>query len=577
MIKRFISYYKPHWKLFALDMTCALIVAIVDLLFPIFSRNVVNDIIPNGEIRTLYILGGVMFGLVIVRTICNYIIDSWGHILGARMEYNMRNDLFTHIQKLSLNYFDNHRTGDIMSRIVNDLRNISELAHHGAEDIFISSLMLIGSFFILVRVNVALTLIIFAFIPIMIWFAMIQRRNMTRAFRAQRVEIGGVNSRIESSIAGVRVAKSFTNEEHEIEKFKEGNDRFKESMTEAFLVMGKFTSGINFFSKFLNLLVIVAGGWFYYHGTIDIGDLLAYILYVNFFLQPITKLAQFIQQYQDGMSGFERFIEVMDIEPDIIESENAIELKNVSGDIEFKDVSFSYSDSKEDVISNINYKIESGKTVALVGPSGGGKTTLSHLIPRFYEVSEGKILIDGIDIKDLTLNSLRKNIGLVQQDVFLFTGNIKENIIYGKLDASDEEVIEAAKKANIHDFIMSLPNGYETDIGEKGVKLSGGQKQRISIARVFLKNPPILILDEATSALDNENEIIIQESLDKLSEGRTSIIIAHRLSTIRNADEIIVLTDKGISEQGNHEDLMKKNGIYSKLYKSQFRTNELAY
>ncbi|WP_041701472.1 ABC transporter ATP-binding protein [Gottschalkia acidurici] len=571
MIKKFISYYKPHSKLFILDMFCALMIAVIDLIFPMFTRKVVNEIIPQGQLRTLYILGGVMLVLIIVRTICNYVVDRWGHIVGVRMEYDMRNDLFSHMQKLSFSYFDNNKTGNIMSRIVNDLRDITELAHHGPEDLFISLIMMVGSFFILLSINVKLTLLIFAFIPIIVWISVVQRKNMTKAFRGQKREIAGVNSRLENSISGIRVTKSFTNEDFEMEKFLEGNTKFKETREEAFVYIGIFSTGIQFFSKFLNLLAIVAGGWFYYNGSINIGDLLAYILYVTYFLQPIVKLSQFIQQYQDGMSGFERFIEIMEIEPEIEEKFGAIELKDVDGKIEFKDVSFNYNDSVENVISNINYTVESGKTVALVGPSGGGKTTLCHLIPRFYEVSSGKILVDNTDIKDLTLQSLRKNVGLVQQDVFLFTGTIKENILYGDINATDEEVIEAAKKANIHDFIMSLPKGYNTDVGEKGVKLSGGQKQRISIARVFLKNPPILILDEATSALDNENEIIIQESLEKLSEGRTTIVIAHRLSTIRNASEIIVLTNEGIVEQGNHDELINKNGIYSKLYNSQFR------
>lgn len=571
MIKRFINYYKPHLNLFALDMICAFLIAGIDLIFPMFTRTVVNDILPNGNMRTLWILSMAMFGLVIVRTICNYIVDKWGHIVGVRMEYDMRNDLFTHIQKLSFSYFDENKTGNIMSKIVNDLRDISELAHHGPEDLFISLIMIIGSFFILLRINVVLTLIIFASIPFIIWFSIAQRKKMMMAFRGQKREIGNVNSQIESSISGIRVAKSFTNEDYELKKFLDGNDRFKTVKEQSYTYVGVFTTGIQFFTTFLKVLVILAGGIFYYNGKIDIGDLFAYVLYVGFFLQPIVKLSQFMEQFQDGMSGFERFIGVMDIEPEVEEKEEAIELKDVIGNIEFKDVAFRYNDSGKNVIKNINYKVDSGKTIALVGPSGGGKTTLCHLIPRFYDVTEGKILIDDLDIKDLTLLSLRRNIGLVQQDVFLFTGTIKENILYGNIKASDEEVIEAAKNANIHDYIMTLPNGYETDIGEKGVKLSGGQKQRISIARVFLKNPPILILDEATSALDNQTEIIIQESLRRLSKGRTTIVIAHRLSTIRDSDEIIVLTDKGITEKGNHEELMAEEGIYFELYNSQFK------
>ncbi|WP_352419741.1 ABC transporter ATP-binding protein [Proteiniborus sp.] len=571
MIRKFISYYRPHWKLFLLDMACAFLIAALDLVFPIVTRDVINNIIPEGRIRTLFIITGVLVVLYIVRYIANYIVDYYGHVVGTRMEFDMRKEIFSHIQSLSFSYFDNTKTGHIMSRIVNDLREITELAHHGPEDLFISFVMLIGSFFILLRIEWRLTLIIFAFIPIMIWFAITKRSKLERAFKEQRVKIAKVNAQLENSISGVRVAKSFTNEEHEIDKFDEGNSEFKESRENAFKTMAEFTAGIQFFSNILNLIVISLGGYFAYKELINMGDLFAYLLYVTFFLQPIRRLAQFIQQYQDGMTGFERFIEIMNIEPDIMDSANAVELKDVKGSIELRDVTFSYQDNNKTVLAGLNYTIEPGETLALVGPSGGGKTTLCHLIPRFYELDEGDILVDGISIKDIKLKSLRKNIGLVQQDVFLFTGTIKENILYGNLDATDEEVIEAAKSANIHDFIMTLPDGYNTYIGEKGVKLSGGQKQRISIARVFLKNPPILILDEATSALDNETEIAIQESLERLSKGRTTLVIAHRLSTIRNADEIIVLTDKGIEEKGKHEELLDKDGIYAKLYKAQFR------
>ncbi len=571
MIKRFISYYRPHWKLFLLDMACAFLIAVLDLVFPIVTRDVINNIIPEGRIRTLFIITGVLVVLYIVRYIANYIVDYYGHVVGTRMEFDMRKEIFSHIQSLSFSYFDNTKTGHIMSRIVNDLREITELAHHGPEDLFISFVMLIGSFIILLRIEWRLTLIIFAFIPIMIWFAITKRNKLENAFRDQRVKIAKVNAQLENSISGIRVAKSFTNEEYEVEKFDEGNSEFRETREIAFKSMAEFTAGIQFFSNILNLIVISLGGYFAYKELINMGDLFAYLLYVTFFLQPIRRLAQFIQQYQDGMTGFERFIEIMNIEPDIVDSENAIELENVKGRIELREVTFSYEDNKKTVLSGLNYTIEAGETLALVGPSGGGKTTLCHLIPRFYELDEGDILIDGISIKDIKLKSLRKNIGLVQQDVFLFTGTIRDNILYGNLEATEEEVIEAAKNANIHDFIMTLPDGYDTYIGEKGVKLSGGQKQRISIARVFLKNPPILILDEATSALDNETEIAIQESLERLSHGRTTLVIAHRLSTIRNADEIVVLTDKGIEEKGRHDELIDQDGIYAKLYKAQFR------
>lgn len=572
MLKKFASYYKPHMKLFVIDMICAFLISIFDLVFPMVSRDFINDIIPNGKIVLLYKWSIIMFILFILRYICNYVVNYWGHVVGVRMEYNMRKDLFSHLQTLSFSYFDNNKTGIIMSRVVNDLREVSELAHHGPEDLFISLVMLIGSFILLINIEWRLTLIIFAFIPIMIWFAMSKRAKMDGAFRNVRKKIANVNAQLENSISGIRVAKSFTNENYEMEKFDVGNCEFKEARESAFKYMAEFSSGITFFSNMLNLLVISVGGIFVYKKIINMGDLVAYLLFVNFFLQPIRRLTEFTQQYQDGMSGFERFMEIMNIEPDIVDKEGAINLENVKGKIEFKDVSFSYNNGQKTILSNINLTIDPGETIALVGPSGAGKTTLCHLIPRFYETDEGEITIDDIEIKNIKLKSLRKNIGLVQQDVFLFTGTIKENIFYGNPDATDEEIVEAAKMASIHEFIMSLPNGYDTYIGEKGVKLSGGQKQRISIARVFLKNPPILILDEATSSLDNETEIAIQESLEKLSHGRTTIIIAHRLSTIKNADEIVVLTNEGIEERGKHEELLQiKNGVYSKLYQSQFK------
>ena len=559
-------------KLFVIDMICAFLISIFDLVFPMVSRDFINDIIPNGKIVLLYKWSIIMFILFILRYICNYVVNYWGHVVGVRMEYNMRKDLFSHLQTLSFSYFDNNKTGIIMSRVVNDLREVSELAHHGPEDLFISLVMLIGSFILLINIEWRLTLIIFAFIPIMIWFAMSKRAKMDGAFRNVRKKIANVNAQLENSISGIRVAKSFTNENYEMEKFDVGNCEFKEARESAFKYMAEFSSGITFFSNMLNLLVISVGGIFVYKKIINMGDLVAYLLFVNFFLQPIRRLTEFTQQYQDGMTGFERFMEIMNIEPDIVDKEGAINLENVKGKIEFKDVSFSYNNGQKTILSNINLTIDPGETIALVGPSGAGKTTLCHLIPRFYETDEGEITIDDIEIKNIKLKSLRKNIGLVQQDVFLFTGTIKENIFYGNPDATDEEIVEAAKMASIHEFIMSLPNGYDTYIGEKGVKLSGGQKQRISIARVFLKNPPILILDEATSSLDNETEIAIQESLEKLSHGRTTIIIAHRLSTIKNADEIVVLTNEGIEERGKHEELLQiKNGVYSKLYQSQFK------
>ncbi|SHH75043.1 ATP-binding cassette, subfamily B [Caloranaerobacter azorensis DSM 13643] len=571
MIKKFISYYRPHMKLFILDMVCAFFIAVLDLVFPMMTREIVNNVIPSGNIRMLYIFTIVLVVLYVFRAIFNYIVDYWGHVVGTRIEHDMRRDLFAHLQTLDISYFDNTKTGYIMSRIVNDLNEISELAHHGPEDLFLSIIMLIGSFAMLMSINWKLTLIIFTFVIAMIWFAITKRKKMAESFRNVRKKIANVNAQLENSISGIRVAKSFTNEEYEMEKFSIGNREFKESREFAFKSMAEFFTGIRFLSNMLNVVVVSVGGLFLYKNVINTGDLFAYLLYVNFFMQPIRRLTQFTQQYQSGMAGFERFIEILNIKPSIVDKENAIELKDVKGKIEFKNVSFSYNSKNNRVLSNINLAIEAGKTLALVGPSGAGKTTLCHLIPRFYEVDSGEILLDGINIKDISIKSLRKNIGLVQQNVFLFTGTIKENILYGRPDASFEEVVEAAKNANIHDFIISLPDGYDTYIGEKGIKLSGGQKQRISIARVFLKNPPILILDEATSALDNETEIIIQNALERLSKDRTTLVIAHRLSTIKNADEIVVLTDKGIQERGKHEELIEKNGLYASLYNAQFK------
>ncbi|HCX04388.1 MAG TPA: thiamine ABC transporter permease, partial [Clostridiales bacterium] len=552
-------------------MACALGIASLDLIFPIFSRTLINDFIPDRNLRAIIIASLVMFVLYILKGVFYYIVNYWGHVLGVRMEYDMRKKLFEHFQIMDVSFFDNRRTGKLMSRIVNDLNLIAELAHHGPEDLFLSVLMFIGSFIILLTIEVKLTLIIFAFLPFMLWFSIVKGVKMRGNFRQVRKKIADVNSNIENSISGVRVAKSFTNEEYELEKFDEGNIHFRNSKQDAYKTMAEFHTGINFPTNFLNLLTIALGGYFVYIGNINYGDLVAYILYINFFMEPIKRLTNFTQQFQDGMSGFERFLEILDIPPKIKDVKNPTVLNDVKGEIKVENVEFSYDDDDESkVLHNINIDIKSGTTMAIVGPSGGGKTTLCHLIPRFYDVTKGRITIDGVDIKNASIQSLRKNIGLVQQSVFLFTGTIKENIKYGNIDATDEEVVEAAKQASIHDFIMSLPNRYDTYIGERGVKLSGGQQQRISIARIFLKNPPILILDEATSALDNATEILIQKSLERLSKGRTTLVIAHRLSTIQNADEIIVLTDKGIQERGNHKSLLEKDGIYADLYNSQF-------
>jgi len=570
MLKKFISYYKPYLKLFILDLSCAFLIASIDLAFPLIARQFINDIIPNGKLRIFYIFIIALLILAVIRAVLNYIIDYWGHIVGTRMERDMRRDLFEHLQTLSFDYFDNVKTGHLMSRIVNDLREISELAHHGPEDLFLSLVMLIGSFIILTTIEWRLTLIIYGFLPLLVWYAILKREKMTSAFRSVKKRIANVNAQLENSISGIRVAKSFTNEEYEIEKFNQGNSEFNNSREFAYKVMAEFFAGIFFLSNILNIITLSVGGFFVYRGYIRMGDLVAYLLYINFFLQPIRKLTNFIQQFQDGMTGFERFVEIMKVKPSIVDKEDAVTLKEIKGKIEFKNVAFKYSEEKY-ILSNINLIIMPGETMALVGPSGGGKTTLCQLIPRFYEVNDGEILIDGINIKDIKMKSLRENIGLVQQDIFLFTGTIKENILYGKLDAEDTEVVRASKNANIHDFIMSLPEGYDSYIGEKGIKLSGGQKQRISLARAFLKNPAILILDEATSALDSEAEIVIQQALEKLTVGRTVLVIAHRLSTIKNANQIVVLTDQGIKEKGNHDELIARDGLYTKLYNAQFR------
>ena len=571
MIRRFMEYYKPHRKLFILDMSCAFLISALDLIFPMFSRKMVNEVIPAGNMNLLFRWTMIMVGLFIIRYVANYIVAYWGHVLGVYIEHDMRRDLFGHLQTLPFTFYDNTKTGHIMSRLVNDLRDITELAHHGPEDLFISAIMLVGSFIILMRIEWRLTLIVFACIPLIIWFSMSKRKSMQNSFREVRYKIADINSQIENSISGVRVSKAFTNEEHEKEKFDDGNTQYKYARQSAYKAMAEFEAGVGFLTNILNLIVISVGGFFVFKEFINIGDLLAYTMFVNLFMQPIRRLTSFMQQFQEGMTGFERFVEIMEIEPDIKDNPNAEELTDVKGDIEFENVTFEYENDDEKVLNSLDLKIDAGKTVAIVGPSGAGKTTLCHLIPRFYDVNEGRVLVDGKDVRDIKLSSLRGNIGLVQQDVFLFTGTIAENISYGDPEASLESIVEAAKKAEIHDFIMGLPNDYETFIGEKGVMLSGGQKQRISIARLFLKNPPILILDEATSALDNQTEIMIQSSLEELSKGRTTLIIAHRLSTIKNADEIVVLTENGVKERGNHEVLLDREGIYADLYNSQFK------
>lgn len=564
MLKRFIRYYKPYKKLFILDLLAAFLVSACDLFYPMITRNIINDVIPNKQIKLLFVFAIVLTLIFLIKAGLNYFMQYWGHVVGVRMQADMRRDLFDKLQDMPNKYFDNNKTGVIMSRIINDLLDISELAHHGPEDLFISLVMLVGSFIILCTINVPLTIITFAIIPFLLFYTIHKRNKMKKAFKETRVKTGEVNATIENSISGVRVTKSFGNKAYEMEKFDKSNGIFKKAREHAYKAMAEYFSGMFFLVDMLELIVLIAAGYFTYLGKINVGDFAAYLLYIKMFLQPIRKLINFNEMFQNGMSGFERYEEIMNEENEK-EIPNAKELKDIKGKITIKDVTFRY-DNKESILENFNLDIEAGKMVALVGPSGGGKTTICNLIPRFYDYESGQIFIDDVDISSVTLKSLRENIGIVQQDVFLFTGTIKENIMYGNPNATDEEVIEAAKNACLHDFIMGLEDGYDTFIGERGVKLSGGQKQRISIARVFLKNPAILILDEATSALDNVTEYEIQKALEELSKDRTTLVVAHRLSTVKNSDEIVVLTDRGIEERGTHEELIKLGGVYSNLH-----------
>jgi ATP-binding cassette subfamily B protein len=533
------------------------------------TRSMLNDYIPNKKIRVLVVWGLILLAIYLVKMGLKFFIQYFGHVVGVRMQADMRKEAFDHIEKLPFKYFDNNKTGTIMSRIINDLQEIAELAHHGPEDFILSCFLLIGSFILMASINIWLTLIIFAFIPFLVFFAARKRLKMSAAFTKAREEVGEVNATLENSIAGIRVAKAFENSEYESRKFHTFNQRFVEAKARSYHAMAEFFSGNGFIIDLLNVVILIAGGIFTYNGWIDYADFASFIIFVNIFMNPIRNLINLIEQLQDGMSGFTRFCELMDtpVEEDAPDAE---ELTSVEGKIDFDGVSFAYEDSAEDVLRGVDLHIEPGKTIALVGPSGAGKTTICHILPRFYDIKAGTISVDGHDITQVTRSSLRRNIGIVTQDVFLFTGTIFENIAYGKEGATREEVIRAAKLANIHDFVESLPDGYETFVGERGVKLSGGQKQRISIARVFLKDPAILILDEATSALDNATEIMIQKSLEMLCKGRTTIVVAHRLSTVKNADEIVVITDEGIKERGSHSALLSEGGIYASLYQSQF-------
>lgn len=568
--KKFFSYYSPYKKLFFADMFFAFLGAGTTLVIPLITRYITGTVIyrePNEAFKTILVLAAAMIGLVLLEMYCNYFISYYGHNMGARMEADMRAEIFGHYQKLSFGFFDNQKVGQLLSRVTNDLFDITELFHHGPEDIVISFIKLIGSFIILLSIDAKLAVAAFIMIPFMVVFAGYYNIKMKRAFKRNRARIADINAQIEDNLSGIRVVKSFANEAIEIEKFDYGNKRFLESKENSYYYMGRYHSGLGAFTTFINIIVIVAGALFMTKGTLTVTDLITFLLYINNFTEPVKKLINFTEQFQNGVSGYDRFLEIIAVEPEIRDREDAVELVTPKGIIDFENVSFHYSDGSENVLTDTNLHIAEGEYVALVGESGAGKSTLCSLIPRFYEVSEGAVKIDGKDVRNLTLKSLRNNIGIVQQDVYLFAGTVIENIRYGKPAATDEEIIEAAKNANAHDFIMSLPEGYQTDIGQRGVKLSGGQKQRLSIARVFLKNPPILIFDEATSALDNESEKVVQESLEKLAKNRTTLVIAHRLSTIRNAGRIMLLAQDGIKEQGTHEELLKKNGAYAKLYR----------
>lgn len=572
--KKLFAYYKPYRKWLYADLFFAILGAAITLVIPLVVRYITTKVVymeASDSIQIIIKLGIGMLGLVLIEAFCNFFIAYYGHVMGAKIEFDMRNEIFSHYQKLSFTFYDNQKVGQLMSRVTNDLFEISELLHHGPEDVIISIIKFVGSFIILISINEKLTLIAFAFLPIMVVYAFYFNRRMKRAFKENRAKIADINSQIEDNLSGIRVVKSFANEDIELKKFNQGNARFVSSKKRSYFYMGGYHAGLGALTTMITIGVVSIGAVLITKKTLQITDLITFLLYINNFTEPVRKLINFTEQFQNGWSGYERFLEIMDIQPDIEDAKDAVELRDVKGNITFENVVFRYEKNNEDVLRHINLSVSEGEYIALVGSSGAGKTTLCSLIPRFYDVSEGKICVDGIDVRKIKIKNLRNNIGIVQQDVYLFAGTIMDNIRYGKPDATDYEIIQAAKNANAHDFIMSFPNGYDTDIGQRGIKLSGGQKQRLSIARVFLKNPPILIFDEATSALDNESERVVQESLEKLAKNRTTFVIAHRLSTIRNAEKIIVLTDNGIEEQGTHEQLMQQGGIYETLYNMQFK------
>lgn len=568
MFKRFVAYYKPHLRLFWADMTASMLISLVAVVYPIVTRAMLNDLIPNRRYRMIIFCGVILLGLYGLRMLLRFFVQYKGHIMGVRMQAQMRSDMFEHLQKLPFSFYDGQETGKIMSRMTNDLMDVSELAHHGPENLLISGVSVITAFVYLCTINVWLTLIVFACVPFLFLIAAKLRRRQREAFAASRAAIAEVNGTLQSSIAGIRVTKAFDNAAAESAKFEKGNAAFIEARRKAYHAMGLFHSTTSFVTDVFNVIVLIAGGLFLYRGDIRFGDYSAFIVSVNMFISPMMTLINFVEQYQEGVSGFRRFVEIMDT-PAEADLPGAVDAGRLSGHIRFENVTYGYG-REQDVLHGLSLDIPRGSTFALVGPSGGGKTTVCHLIPRFYEVEQGRIEIDGTDTKQMTLSSLRRQIGIVQQDIYLFDASVKDNILYGRPGATDEEVVEAARRANIHDDIMKMKDGYETIIGERGVRLSGGQKQRLSIARVFLKNPPILILDEATSALDTATEMMIQQSLDELCRGRTTLVVAHRLSTVKNADRIAVVSDGRIIEEGSHAELMAQNAVYADLYRRQF-------
>lgn len=572
IFKRFVSYYRPYRHLFYLDCLCAMVLCIIDLSFPQILRWLPEGLFSGSAESIMKALRWLLPALLLwylLRALCQFYVTSYGHCMGTRMETDMRQNLFDKYMSLSYSYYDRNNTGEMMSRLVSDLFDISELAHHGPENLLMCSIKIIGSFILLLWVNVPMTMLLLAVTAVLVAFTIFRQLSMRRIFTENRERIADVNAGVQNSLAGIRVVKTFAVEQGEMDNFRESNGRYRKSKEKSYMAMGIFHGGSNFLQGMLYVVTLISGGFFIAHGSLTYNDLAIYALYIGIFITPIGQLMDFTEMLQKGYAGFKRFAQIMETEPEIREKPDAVELKDVKGEIQYRDVSFSY-DEKEQVLEHLNVEIPAGKTCALVGPSGGGKTTICSLLPRFYDVTGGGILVDGHDVRDLRLKSLRQAIGIVQQDVYIFAGSIRENIAYGKKNATQQEIEEAARNANIHDFIMGLEDGYDTYVGERGTRLSGGQKQRIAIARVFLKNPPILILDEATSALDNESEKHIQEALDRLSVGRTTIVIAHRLSTIRTAEKIIVIDEGHVKEQGNHHELMERGGIYARYFNMQF-------